>query len=238
MCTATWWRPDAELANSYSFLFNRDESKRRGLAEPPAKQVTVSGTRFIAPRDSDRGGTWLLANERGLTLAILNHYAASHQAPEMEARSRGDIPLLLADCASTNDVDTRMEPLSLTEFRPFFLLSLSPEGGPRLHEWNGIELTLKNSVSPPFTTSSFKSQQVIQYRIDQYRHMVPSTDGETGLEEYHRFMHASEGALGVRMRRPDAQTVSFSRITVNEEQIRFDYRPDPPESLEILEEST
>ncbi|MEM9479341.1 MAG: NRDE family protein [Verrucomicrobiota bacterium] len=238
MCTATWWRPDLN-STAYRLLFNRDESKQRGPATPPVEQSTGAGTRFIAPIDSDRGGTWLLVNEFGLTLAILNHYAAAvRENSTAERRSRGEIPLILADCAHPQEVAKKFTSLESAEFRPFFLLVISPADGPQVHEWDGAELQSRQTISPPFTTSSYESARVIRSRIDQFQRIAgPAADADA-LEEYHLSMNANDGAIGVRMRRPDAQTVSFSRVIVNDEFVQFDYRPETPDSTKILDEVT
>ena len=72
MCTVTWVHSQA----GYELFFNRDERTGRG-PESPACEAETNGVRWLAPRDSDAGGTWLAVNEHGLTLGLLNGYADS-----------------------------------------------------------------------------------------------------------------------------------------------------------------
>ena len=86
MCTVTWIRPLE--AEGYDLLFNRDESLTRGpeLGPEPSRQ---GGTTFLAPRDSDQGGTWLAVNDHGLTVCLLNGYVPSRGQAPPSWRSRG-----------------------------------------------------------------------------------------------------------------------------------------------------
>ncbi|NIP92410.1 MAG: hypothetical protein GWO24_02620, partial [Akkermansiaceae bacterium] len=70
MCTLTWWRG---TAGSYEVFFNRDEKRTRSIADPPRVHER-DGVRFLAPLDPDGGGTWMLANDRGLLVCLLNRW--------------------------------------------------------------------------------------------------------------------------------------------------------------------
>lgn len=70
MCTVSWRRE----RDGYDLFFNRDELHTRAPESPPERGER-DGIAFLAPRDGARGGTWLLANERGVTVCLLNDYA-------------------------------------------------------------------------------------------------------------------------------------------------------------------
>ena len=67
MCTVSW----VHQPGGYHLLSNRDEKRTRGTASAPAL-VERGGVRFIAPIDADFGGTWIAANEFGISLCLLN----------------------------------------------------------------------------------------------------------------------------------------------------------------------
>ena len=69
MCTLSW----LPVPGGYSLFFNRDESPLRG-PEVPAAVHRWDDVTLVAPLDSDQGGTWIAANEFGVTVAVLNRY--------------------------------------------------------------------------------------------------------------------------------------------------------------------
>ena len=78
MCTASWLIE----ADGYELFCNRDESKMRQPAAPPALRERLS-VKFLAPADGDFGGSWISVNEFGLSLCLLNFYPAvtQHASP-------------------------------------------------------------------------------------------------------------------------------------------------------------
>src|SRR6185295_12334723 len=55
----------------YLLAANRDEHVTRGVARPP-ERAQAGGNSFVAPRDSDAGGTWIAVDRDGRTLCLLN----------------------------------------------------------------------------------------------------------------------------------------------------------------------
>lgn len=70
---------------------NRDEALARP-AEPPALR-DVGGTRVLAPRDVEAGGTWLGLNAHGLFVGITNRFDPAWIGGRKAAGSRGDVVL-------------------------------------------------------------------------------------------------------------------------------------------------
>ena len=57
----------------YHLFFNCDELRTRGPALPP-RMHEARGLRFLAPIDTDAGGSWLGVNELGLSIGLVNYY--------------------------------------------------------------------------------------------------------------------------------------------------------------------
>ncbi len=131
MCTLSWL-PER---GGYSLFFNRDESRLRG-SEIPAAPHQWDGAHLVAPLDSDQGGTWIAANEFGVTVAVLNRYG-----PEMTRipgrRSRGQLVRSLAPTATPGAVRRRLAELLLTDYQPFTLATTGPDSPVYLLAWNG-----------------------------------------------------------------------------------------------------
>jgi hypothetical protein len=226
MCTISWCH---QTADSYALFFNRDESKTRLPATPP-RELSAKGVAFLSPADGDHGGTWLLANAHGLSVAVLNHYVAGESDSPSSPTSRGLLVLSLAAAESPDAVREIMRALDPTRFRPFLVFSLNPDTC-GLWTWDGNHLAA-SQPTPPLTTSSYQSGPVTTYRKDAFARLGnhPTTQQ---LEQYQLSHDPARPEFSVRMRRNDAQTISHSRIDVDPSSVTFHYRPEPDESLNL-----
>jgi hypothetical protein len=228
MCTVSW----AATAEGYELLCNRDERRTRKAAHAPTMRA-ARGVRFLAPTDAEAGGTWIAANECGLTLCLLNRYSEGESQAAGEFKSRG---LLLPDLMSLRDPAEVMRAVArggLLRFRPFTLLALAPGIAPAAACWTGYRLLVCDEDGDslmPLTSSSFNTAEVVRARRELFRRMAAgSTNRPT--ETLTRFHHSHEprpGPLSVCMHRPDASTASFSRLKVNNGSVEFYYQPGPP----------
>ena len=222
MCTATWTR----IPGGYDFFFNRDERRTRMPARAPSIHER-NGVSFIAPIDGDAGGTWLAVNQHGLTLGILNHYPAEPAAPAAQA-SRGLLVLDLADAASTAEVLARLTSRQLASYRPFFLVAVDPVAPVALHVWDGFALSSRESADAdvlPLSTSSFDTEIVLAHRRTRFA-ALRAQFGELNADshmQYHLSREERGDAYSVLMRRPDAETVSLSHISVGSRKVAFEY---------------
>ena len=79
MCTVSWL-PEP---GGFTLCFNRDERRTRGAALPPESR-RAGGRAFLAPYDSDHGGTWLAVNDAGLALGLLYAWAMGWEGAPFE----------------------------------------------------------------------------------------------------------------------------------------------------------
>ena len=228
MCTLTWrFAPEG-----YELLFNRDELRTRSIASPPTKQRR-NQTRYIAPTDTDSGGTWIGVNEYGLTLCLLNHYPSPSQTPfPSRRRSRGLLVPHLMEAPSIAKAQSRLESLDLSVYPSFVLGLFAPAQPVQTYTWDSQSeyLTQKHHPEPPLSSSSFASATVVKGRKLEYAHrrMFSFTGTSNQLWAYHHSHKPEPGPFSVCMHRPDAQTVSLSHIKVNQSTIGFTYKPGPP----------
>lgn len=213
MCTVTW-RPCGD--NGYDLFFNRDESRRRTVASPPAAHGEP-GRRYLCATDPEGGGTWLAVAEDGTTTALLNHYEAQAYYSPAFPRSRGQLVVRLAAGEGL------LEDTDLTPYRPFLLVRVALPLVAELWQWDGRALTQHRAVLP-VSTSSFETQDVLSYRRCQFGR-APD------LETFHRQQDPDRTSYSVLMARPDTRTVSLSHITAEPRGITYRYY-DPPEARE------
>ncbi len=107
--------PDAPLVVGA----NRDERLDR-----PAVAMTVlqaHGPRIVGGRDERAGGTWLAVNEHGVVAGLTNR--PSPDGPDTSKRTRGELPILLAQHAQAADaVQAFAETVRPREYNPAWLL--------------------------------------------------------------------------------------------------------------------
>jgi hypothetical protein len=225
MCTVSW---TAERGG-YELFFNRDELNTRAPERPPVV-AQRDGVEFLAPRDGDRDGTWLLVNECGVTVCLLNDYGHPWRpAGDALGYSRGHVVLACAAAASHEAAieAVRMQPLE--RVLPFQLLVLSPSEGALALKWQGRQLvpSAPEMLAPPLTSSSLATDVVVATRVwtfsETVRCALAATPAE--LSAYHRRHVRAAGAASVLMRRPDASTRSISHVRVTGRSVHLAYQP-------------
>ena len=113
--------------HGYLLAMNRDESIARGAGEPPEIHL-LRGTAVIYPSDG-AGGTWISANEYGITLALLNWNDVTRPVlNRSKIRSRGQIIPALASASSLAALQAAFGALDLEGIRPFRLVGVFPRG--------------------------------------------------------------------------------------------------------------
>ena len=226
MCTATWLRNDP----GYDLFFNRDERHTRKPAIAPEIRES-NGVRFIAPTDGDHGGTWIAINQFGLSLCLLNAYDKQTTLTDRCFTSRGGIVLDLVDSQSLFEVKTRLSDKDLTSFQPFRLLGISTDGPAMLVEWDGTVTRFNGDAEDliPLSSSSFDTSNVVTGRRKLYKDLISGNEPSiNSLRSFHRSHIPFQSAYSVCVHRDDAQTVSFSQISVSGDVITLSYFPDSP----------
>lgn len=225
----SWQRNGA----GYDLFFNRDERRSRPPAEPPAVR-RVGSTAVLAPRDGEAGGSWLAANEHGLTVTLLNGYLGGDAvtAPASgQWTSRGRLVMELSDCSDVPELAERLKMLDLAKFRSFHLAVFDPRTALRASWRDGkLKHVDEDAFSPPLISSSIRFGEVAESRRARYREYLDAADGsriEAALA-YHRGHCPERGAFSPCMHREDAHTVSFTWVSVDATRVQMRYAPDAP----------
>jgi hypothetical protein len=222
MCTVTWLREEG----GYHLFCNRDEKLTRKPALPPRLGVR-DGVRYLAPIDGDFGGTWIATNEFGVSLCLLNGGVLNGTAsPRPEVmRSRGLLLLDLVWSRSLEEVVNTVVATDLSLYTSFTLAALSADEPTRVIEWNGRRSSIRTQPEScsMLTSSSFDSEAVKRIRAEEFARLVGERCSATLLYEFHRSHAPSRSAYSPCMHRPDAETVSFSRLHVSHSESLFAY---------------
>ncbi len=209
MCTVTWIHEE----NGYRLLSNRDERRSRAAALAPSIRER-DGVRLIAPVDGEFGGTWIGVNELGVSLCLLNGTGGCG------VRSRGLLVADLLSAASLAEATERFRRLELSLYAPFTLLVLAP-GCDTVLEWSGLT-RCERRAQPPLASSSLDPAGVRARRRAAFRSHAGS------LEAFHASHDSGPSAYSACMHGTDAETVSFTRVSVTRSQIELFYTPAAP----------
>ena len=228
MCTVSW----AKRPNGYTLFFNRDESRERPDGLPP--EVSASNNvQFVCPRDPVGGGTWLLVNEYGLTLGLLNYYEAQVDYQPQDPKSRGDLPIRLAESKSLKEVESSLHETDLTPYPPFHLLAVARDSTASMITWGGTSTAIHHPGLDdlPISTSSFETSDVLQARRALFReNTLPYLDSDDALKRFHSSKEPAPDTYAVLMTRDIAKTVSVTQVNVSENRASLIYRSRPDDS--------
>jgi len=223
MCTLSRFNHD----NGYTLFFNRDEQKSRRDALP-SSLAQIDDVSYLAPTDTNAGGTWIFVNEHGVTAAILNHYESTYTPPPTLRASRG---LLLRRLASISHAEKGMDmlcQLELEPYPPFYVAICSKTEPLSLARWDGESLDITYDVDEqlPLSTSSYKPQEVIAERKKLYHKLCEEGPVSNAiLDRYHRSHDPDHSAFSVCMLRSDAETLSTTVVSVDATEASMTYRP-------------
>ncbi|RMG43531.1 MAG: hypothetical protein D6718_12090 [Acidobacteria bacterium] len=230
MCTLSF----VDRPEGFELFFNRDERRDRKAALPPS--VHPGPLRFLAPIDGESGGTWIAVNEAGLVLCLLNHYEGTEGAVESGLESRGRLVVALAACRSAAEAAGAVTEGVARRFRPFRLV-LFQHGSPPLmvlYDGRGVARSTLAWDAEPVVSSSVDPAGVTLSRRRLFRRLGPSGRRDPNrLFEYHRSHEPEIGPYSVCMHRPDARTVSLTRVSVERDVARMWYAPGPPCRTEL-----
>jgi len=212
MCTVSWLRSD----RGYTLFSSRDEKTARLEAEPPALSLS-NGVRYVAPRDVDFGGTWIAANEFGLSLCLLNG-----QPRHRGVLSRGHVIGRVVHAKYVGEAEGLIREMKLTCFAPFVLLALSGQCAATFR-WTGDALFSLPGLRTRglLTSSSYDDEGVRIARGREFERAL-------SLERFHRSHTGGKNAYSVCMHRPDARTVSLTRVDAGPAGLSMSYQPGSP----------
>jgi len=233
MCTATWWNG----ADGYELFFNRDELNTRAIGLAPTEQV-LGGVRYLAPLDPTGGGTWLLVNEFGLTICLINQYPDNPIQPGARRISRGQLVRSLANCTDVNTARARLRAADLTCYDAFLLIAIEPGRQARISRWDTRSLTCHDEAErpQPYTSSSHLPDEVMRSRRRRFAELIRLRGGDPTPEDlraFHEHYAPQTAAQSVLMHREDASTVSLCHVVVDEQSIVLEYSPRLPGAFQF-----
>ena len=219
-------------ADGYHLHFNRDESRLRARGIPP-RLKSQNGVSFLAPSDPQAQGTWILCNQHGLSVCLLNNHVDI--TPIDGIRSRG---LLVRDLSCAQTIDeavSRIRAEDISQYSPFDAFVFDRDAICEI-SWNCQKLVINPMAKQSFKSSSgVDTEQVIDGRK---RQLQETSKDVPSLREYHRSHLPSKSSYSVCMLREDARTQSYTEIVVANGAATMLYTDCPPCSAPLANELT
>ncbi len=221
MCTLSW----LPAPDGFILWHSRDERPGRGAGLPPAMGAT-RGVAWIAPRDSDFGGTWVGANQRSVALALANLYLPLPPLAAGRRISRGLLMLDLLDLDAAAMLPRRLADLDLGRYEPFTLVAIDREASPVLLRWNRASVQPVAPEGPRLLVVSAGGTAVEEAR----RGLFEALGADAGADEIERLYrsHPLGEANSICLHRAEASTRSLTRIEVTAHRVLLIHTPGQP----------
>jgi len=228
MCTVSW----LHTSEGYQLLCNRDEKRTRREAEPP-RLFEAPDARYLAPVDGEFGGTWISANEFGVSVCLLNGTARTGRSTGDEKMSRGHLVTAVAKARTARAAAEQVVEMDLQKFAPFQLVAIGLERPVLTVAWDGVEAMthVDSDKRLPLISSSVDPEGVLEFRRARLRKLLDANDRVDGplLFDFHQsHMSCYPDPYSPCMHREDAETVSFSWVKVSMSAVEFFYSPSAP----------
>lgn len=243
MCTVTViplpaGRARAPAGLAYRVAANRDELRTRSPALPPMRHDAF-GRAAGWPVDRDAGGTWIGANDAGLTLCLLNAHPKDLPVPGPHGplRSRGEIVPLLMGHAIALDSARALARLDLGAYAPFRLIGVD---GLRIVEalWDRRRLTVgEHAMAARCIVSSGLGDHLVMPRMELFDEMISRAGATPDTQDaFHAHRWPDKPEISVRMSRADARTMSTTVVEVGD-RVRMTHADDAGEHGMTIDES-
>ncbi len=231
MCTVTIQR----TGSGFTATMNRDEAYSRAPERKPELHAAANGD-WVAPIDSEKGGTWMGANACGVVACIMNAYQPGESLlPDTTGRyrTRGEIvPAVLA--AGDGDAAQHWIKSELDAAQyPSFTLLVASLDQTLICEWLGKgSLTTITNRDPWLVRSSsgWDSAEVVRWREERFNRWI--ADGAAHIDTlpaFHLLQEAGHAERSPLMRREWSATRSITqaRVHANPGRVELRYWPTP-----------
>jgi len=219
MCTVVYMPRD----NNVFFASLRDENPMRAKATEPIIEDTET-IKFIAPRDSLAGGTWVGINEYNNVIILLNGGFENHTRKNNYRKSRGLIVLELLQ-TELPVIDWNL--MDMTDIEPYTLIVWSDHNLFQL-VWDGHQKhknLLDATIPHIFSSATLYNNTIKEYRKQLFDNWVltkPNISQINLLNFFKTFTDSNDGFIMNRSNTLSTLSYSFLEIQKNEKAI-FNY---------------
>ena len=177
-------------------------------------------------------GTWIVLNDTGATLALINWYSITAQV-KGGIVSRGKVVNAASAAGMPESVDSALAHLPLKKIKPFRLVGIFPATN-EIAEWRWDLKKLIHQKhrwrSQQWISSGFDEPNAQRIRSQTFRRALQqkSAGSLAWLRRLHRSHSPQAGPFSMCMHRDDAATVSYTELAVYPNQAVMRYQGGAP----------
>jgi uncharacterized protein with NRDE domain len=219
MCTVTYFPQN----DGFILTSNRDEKKYRPTISP---KIYIEDTaKIMYPKDKKAGGTWIVANENGTCIVLLNGAFENHKKKQSYRKSRGAI--LMEVIKAENPVDY-FYGMNLDNIEPFTLIVIQNDQLVEL-KWDESTkhtISLSNSENHIWSSVTLYNEEQRNLRkhwLENFIKKYNSLDEEK-IRFFHTNTQPENKEFGLVIDREDnIRTISISQLTFNKNKFEMTY---------------
>ncbi len=220
MCTVSF----IPVGDKFFITSNRDEKLNRKIAQAP-KIHEYNGVKFLFPKDTNAGGTWIVMKENGDAAVLVNGAFINHSAEPQYRKSRG---LILLDLLADEMPSTAFSKIDLKNIEPFTIVLFENKS---LFEfrWDGVEKfgkQLSKQQAYIWSSATLYDGLTILKREKWFIEFLnqPIAPSQQTIINFHRFTGDGDSHNDLLMYRGGLhQTVSITSIELNINQAKMQY---------------
>ena len=238
MCMLTVYRAPGEIVAT----MNRDETLSRGPESPPRVHNNGTAPAWMAPHDSDKGGTWMGANAHGVIACLLNAYLPGESLlPDTSGKfpSRGEIIPALLEAGDGPAVLSWLSDEFRPETYPSFTLLVVTRDNSVAYEWLRKGQPEINEFSDEWiirSSAGWDSEEIRLWREERFAEWREAgCKSIDTLPAFHLLRDPNYPEWSPLMQREWSATRSITQVSVSNGPGRVDMRywPEPtPDSRE------
>jgi len=220
MCTVTF----VPKADGFFLAMNRDDAYSRAQTNPPEVH-TIGSSRALFPAEIN-GGTWIAANESGLSFCLLNW---DRPASGPKTRSRGEVIPALVQAASLEQVAGLLSSLPSEGLHPFRLIAFSlPDQA--INEFRVH--TSPETIDFPWEYRHWFSSGIGDDEAAKHRQKICAealTQPDALTSNWVRRLHQSHGSepgpFSICVHRESGGTLSYTEVETSPTEVTMRYGP-------------
>lgn len=214
MCTVTY----IPVNSGFVLTSNRDEAPQRKTFSPEIWKLDNAGS-IKAPKDGEKGGTWIAVEEEGRAACLLNGAFEKHHRKPPYAMSRGALIPMAFQAESFFHFYKNFEPEGM---EPFTLILIDSEL--QVLKWDGHKMQIQYlSKKEPhlWSSATLYSKDAHEQRVRVFKNFL-ERKGEKDRDKI-LDLHGLDGQDDFVLRHPEVQTVSITQIFVRGNRSEMNY---------------
>lgn len=227
MCTVTYIPSEDQ---GFILTTNRDEKMFRKTKAPEIYRI--NGIDVCFPKDEEKGGSWIAANNKGRLCCLLNGAFIPHKKQAFHIHSRGKV--LLDMTAFDGNVQDFFKNQTLNNTEPFTIISIEQKKGKitSMFEfiWDGKNKHIsklnpeKSGIWSSVTLYSDKDRNLRKMWFDQFLEDNKTSVDPKMIYAFHSGYHTADQSVNLLMQREGGlKTVSITQVTSDEPWFKMKY---------------